>query len=465
MRHHADGDVALSSDYLKRWDTGHRSPIHDRIRRHYRALRASQYWSGSEWEAYLLKRLKRLVSHAWNHAPLYRSHWGEMPEIQSLEDFARLPILERSVVSNNPDLLRATTLPPGVQVGAPTTTSGSTGQVVRVHADTESVAAAAAAEILAMEWEEVDPTLPAAYVRTYSSGPPETVAALSKGVRIPRWASGPLREMFPWGDAFLIDASTSPDWIAQFLDAAKPQRLIGYPTVLLMTTDHWKPGYALRSVRCYGENLHQADKERLEERLGTRVWNAWSANETGPIANECPDMPGRLHLHGYLHYVEVVREDGEPCEPGESGSVLITPLYSVATPLVRYRLGDQATLGECECERTLPALASMDGRTFSMFRLHDGRRMLASRVIDRLGKIPGLVRFQILQWEYRRFEMLLVTAEADYQAVSEQAERLLREFFADEGEISVECRRVEELPLAPSGKFEKVRWMGQRDPK
>jgi phenylacetate-CoA ligase len=107
----------------------------------------------------------------------------------------------------------------------------------------------------------------------------------------------------------------------------------------------------------------------------------------------------------------------------------------------------------------------MDGREFSRLRTRGGESILSSRLIDRFGKLSGLRGFQILQRDLDQFEILLVTDDASFPALSNQVETLLREFLAAEGEIEVVCRRVEELPLSPSGKFEKVRWIGPSEPK
>jgi phenylacetate-CoA ligase len=69
-----------------------------------------------------------------------------------------------------------------------------------------------------------------------------------------------------------------------------------------------------------------------------------------------------------------VDEGYKPVPPGVSGRVLATPLHNFAMALIRYEIGDAATFAAapCPCGRTLPLLASFDGRTPQRIRFPDG---------------------------------------------------------------------------------------------
>lgn len=422
-------------------------------------MRAAQWWSQDELQEYQLRELRRLVRHAWLSVPLYADLWGEEPHIGALDDLRRLPILERAQVTEEPQLLVARSLPPGMEMGPAATTSGSTGHVVRIHVTTNAFVASAAAELLEMEWTETDPRESLGLIRTYSKGPAETVHALSQGVRIPRWASGALRELLPVGDGYLIDAGAPPEHIANFFMTARPQRLSGYPTALLLAARLWNNPPQVSSVRCFGENLLDGDRAALESIFGPKVWNSWSAVETGPIAHTCPDDRSQLHVHAPNVILEVVDANGKACEPGVAGSVLVTALHQWGTPVIRYRIGDWVTLGLCECGRSFPTLARIEGRAIAQIRRKDGSYLISPRLIDLLGSVPGLRRFQLLQHAWDRFEALLITEPETFPEVARVVTHHIREFIGDSS-VQVEPRHIEELPLSPSGKFEKIRWVG-----
>ena len=53
-----------------------------------------------------------------------------------------------------------------------------------------------------------------------------------------------------------------------------------------------------------------------------------------------------LHVADELVLLEVMDDQtGKPCEAGETGSVVITSFFNQAMPLIRYKLGDLATVG------------------------------------------------------------------------------------------------------------------------
>lgn len=95
----------------------------------------------------------------------------------------------------------------------------------------------------------------------------------------------------------------------------------------------------------------------------------------------------------------------------------------------------------------------------SQIRRKDGTSLMSPKLIDLLGAVPGLQRFQLLQYAWDRFEALLIADPNVFDAVAEQVTKRIRDYIGEES-VQVEPRRVEELPLSPSGKFEKIRWVG-----
>ncbi len=155
-----------------------------------------------------------------------------------------------------------------------------------------------------------------------------------------------------------------------------------------------EPGYSLPGVR-----------KRLEESFpGARVHDLYGISEIGLVAGECHRREG-LHGAEDLYYYEVVDpRTGEPRGPGETGELVVTPLYNNGMVLLRYRTGDITSIEEepCGCGRTHLRLAGvrgrreealeMDGRTLYPSQVHD----LASRlgVSCRLVGVNGGVRLQ-----------------------------------------------------------------------
>ncbi len=98
-------------------------------------------------------------------------------------------------------------------------------------------------------------------------------------------------------------------------------------------------------------------------RLGCEIIDGYRRPEAGTIAVRCPSAD-LYHVQSEACLMEVVDGDGRMCEPGQTGEVVITPLYSYAMPLIRYRTGDLAELPSsdfsftqrCSCGRSLPGI-------------------------------------------------------------------------------------------------------------
>jgi phenylacetate-CoA ligase len=89
------------------------------------------------------------------------------------------------------------------------------------------------------------------------------------------------------------------------------------------------------------------------------------------------------HIQSEQVLTEIVSDQGQPSAVGETGEVVVTPLYGYATPLLRYRTGDYVEAGpRCSCGRVLPTISRIVGRREHMFERGDGTRNLPP--IDRV---------------------------------------------------------------------------------
>jgi phenylacetate-CoA ligase len=85
--------------------------------------------------------------------------------------------------------------------------------------------------------------------------------------------------------------------------------------------------------------------------------------EAGTIGFQCERREG-FHLNVDLCAVRIVDAEGRTVPPGTSGDIVISSLDNRATVLLNYRIGDRGTLSPqpCPCGRSLPLLASLEGR-------------------------------------------------------------------------------------------------------
>ncbi len=155
-----------------------------------------------------------------------------------------------------------------------------------------------------------------------------------------------------------------------------PEYLITYPSnVLALARKCEQRGIklpSLREIRTFGEILEPHTREAVHRAFGVKTVDMYSSQEVGYIALQCPDHE-HYHVQSENVLVEVLREDGTPCEAGEIGRIVVTALHNFATPIIRYRIGDFAEVGSpCPCGRGLPVLNRVVGRQRNMLVLPNG---------------------------------------------------------------------------------------------
>ncbi|HEX3784106.1 MAG TPA: AMP-binding protein [Pseudonocardiaceae bacterium] len=111
---------------------------------------------------------------------------------------------------------------------------------------------------------------------------------------------------------------------------------------------------ALRTVFYLGDRMSfTAARDIADAGPAVRSF-AYSTTETGPIGFQCGQLAGSdHHVHEDVVIAEVVDEHGRPLPDGDEGALVVTVLTETGAALVRYLVGDRATLlppnGICDC--------------------------------------------------------------------------------------------------------------------
>jgi len=159
---------------------------------------------------------------------------------------------------------------------------------------------------------------------------------------------------------------------AQFLDTCNPQIYTGTPFAFMELADlslKTRPKALISTSMMLLPGL----KRSLESHFGCPILDVYSLNESGPVA--VADADGNYLLLQPRLYVEILGEDGSPCEPGQRGEVTLSGGFNPFLPLLRYRTGDQAALefrGAPGRHAGSPLLVGLEGRLPIVFRARDG---------------------------------------------------------------------------------------------
>lgn len=301
----------------------------------------------------------------------------------------QLPLLTRRTLQTQPDRCFAE---PPVSHGKVTElkTSGSSGEPVAVRAAAQVFQLRAALTLRGHMWHGLN----------FRSA----FAAIRGGIRekrrdkffdAPRWGGMPAL-LFETGRSHALDIATPLDEQRVWLKQRRPGILLSLPSnlaALLETMPHAWP--ELTHVLTISETLSPDLRQRLQSQWNCVVRDKYSSEELGSIAIECEH--GNYHCSEHL-IVEVLREDGSACDPGEIGRVVVTDTWNFATHMVRYDIRDYAQAGSvCACGRGLPVLSRIMGRVRNLMTLPDGRKFWPMFGMRSYGELAPIHQMQFVQ--------------------------------------------------------------------
>lgn len=412
-------------------------------------LAATETLAPDALAAYQANLLTPLVRHARNTTRFYGSRLAPLGtgDAVDLSRWSEVPILTRAEAQAQTAAMTAASVPPALGAVGTDETSGSTGRPLLFSSCAlQTVAARALTDRLFRWWGFDGNSTMATYISRR-----KVPAPAPDGVTHSGWRLG-----YPAGQHHLLDMSADTDLQLDWLVKRQPRYLTAYSSTLRPLAERARErGVSVPLDRIIGVSSQLSEETRAlcREVFGATVVDLYGADEAGTISTECPHC-GQYHIAAETVLVEIVDASGNACKAGETGRVVITPLYAYATVLIRYEIGDFATVGDDSrpCAIRLPTLARIVGRFRNTFRLADGRIIYPLFSVAKLKEIVPLQQFQVVQTRYDRVEVRYVPLASG--AVANHA--ALTAFLRQEIHPSIEVSAVPVNTIArsPSGKFE-----------
>jgi phenylacetate-CoA ligase len=211
-------------------------------------------------------------------------------------------------------------------------------------------------------------------------------------------------------------------------------------------------------VICGAMDVTDRCRELVQQAFGAPAINVYATNEFGVIAWECPVRPGVLHINEDTFICEILEGD-EPVADGSAGEVVLTSLTLMRMPLIRLRTGDIAARipGACPCNRGLGCMTAIHGRTAHAIAAPGGRLITAPLLASAFGACGAYDwarRFQVQERENGTLCALVVPSRVPDESERHALLQSLRDVTG--GAFALELELRDDLPLAPTGKFQYV---------
>lgn len=431
-------------------------PLHELMKRHStvavrRAMEKSQWWPAARLRDLQMKRLRALLIRAQTKVPYYRDLFQQIGfdparDLKTVEDLARLPLLDKPTIRANSDRMRAD----DARGLARFNTGGSSGEPLVFYIGKERVSHDVAAKWRATRWWNVDIGDPEIVVwgSPIELGAQDSVRAARD--KMLRTSLLPAFEM-------------SEEKLDGFLDEIqrrRPRMLFGYPSALSHIARHAKAkgrrmdDLGIRVAFVTSERLYDEQRAQISGTFGCPVANGYGGRDAGFIAHQCPS--GSMHITAEDIIVETIDSEGRPVPAGTAGEIVVTHLATGDYPFIRYRTGDVGVLGtkQCSCGRGLPVLQEIQGRSTDFLVTQDGAVMHGLALVYILRDLPEVKSFKIIQESVDHTRVQVVSDTPPDTALRATIEAGFKKRLG--AGVQVDIEPVEAILPEKSGKFRYV---------
>ncbi|MHB1674810.1 MAG: phenylacetate--CoA ligase family protein [Acidobacteriaceae bacterium] len=425
---------------------------HPAYSRYMREFERNQYLHPDDLRKLQMLRLRQQLIGAYRYVPFYRHRMtqaGLTPlDIRTHEDLRLLPVLTKRDIQDHLDLLVSSNVSPSKR--KQNQTGGSTGSPLQFYVDLERFDSRMASTVRHNAWA---------------------------GLRIGDWHAQLWDSRYDFGD----EPDPAPFWRQKFLyrnlslhpaDVTE-ESMMQYVEVLRKYRPRSMVSYALSAVRfaefCNANNIHDiafdsmivsvemlppGKRQVLEETFHGKVFNRYGCREVSVIASECEFHSG-LHVNADALIVEV---EAAPNLPSGMGRVLVTDLLNRSMPLIRYEIGDLASLDtemRCPCGRSLPLIGNIQGRTSNFLRLPSGGMIAGPSLALLAADMRDVRQVQCIQPDPAHVTLKVVAGNGYSQRTEEELRRRMQPYLEKESNLTIVT--ADSIPSEPPGKYRFVK--------
>jgi len=430
------------------------APTYNTFRSKYKFLQKSQWWSEEQLEAYQLRQLNKLLTHAYNNVPYYAKVFNERGltphDIRDFDHLQELPFLTKEIVRKNFEALKARNYAP--HKFEYVTTGGSTGTPLGFYYERGASRAKEWAFIRTL-WGRVGYKFTDKCVVLKG----DAVDTADKGVY---WKSALFGRWLVFSPYHMNDASL-PTYVARMREF-RPKFVLAYPSTITIVANFMKkydvkPFTTLKAILCGSENIYEWQRDLLEQVFRCRVFSWYGQSEMGTLAGEC-EMSAQYHVFPEYGYMEIIDKHGKPVtRDGDVGEIVTMGFNNLIFPLIRYKTGDHGSFSEatCTCGRHYKLVEKVEGRWLQELIVAQDNTVFPFTALNMHSDVyDNVEQFQFFQ--ERAGELILnIVKTADY--TDHDSEKIRRELGKKLGRnMKLEIEFVDHINRTKAGKFKFV---------
>lgn len=416
----------------------------------YKAAKKRESFTTEQWQAFQQEQLTKILMHAYNEVPYYRSAFKEkgidFSAIKKIspETINCLPVLTKEDLRKfgTTELLTQKREPHGAFFAS----SGSTGtptQILFSHAMHQRWTAIF--ENRVRNWAGVGSNIPRGMI-----GGRRVLPGAENKAPFHRYN---IFEKQVYFSAYHISAGNAPHY-AKAIKKYGVEYMTGYAVSnYLLACFFDELTIELPQLKCVitsSEKLTPAMRDMFAKVYHCKTYDGWSGVEACALVTECEH--GSLHISPDAGLIELLDDNMQPVKPGEAGNVYCTGFLNYDQPLIRYDIGDTMILGEthCTCGREMPVIKEIIGRQEDVIIGVDGRKMVRFHGI--FNGLNSVKQAQVVQESLDEIVLKIVVVYHDEKEKEIMKQRVQSQL----GNIKVIIEEVESITQTANGKFKAV---------
>lgn len=204
----------------------------------------------------------------------------------------------------------------------------------------------------------------------------------------------------------------------------------------------------LKGIITYGEKLEPQFQKNIYNSFNCKPFSRYSTEELGVLANTRVDS-NEMILNQVNYLIEILDENNQPVDEGETGKVVVTDFNSHIIPLIRYDTGDLATLLSYK-NGLAYTISNIEGRKLETVYTTSGNPLMPFNINIMMSKVEGIYQFQFIQEAKTQYKLKILPQKNFDNSSLDELEKQYKLLLGEDASLNIVF--VDEIETLKSGK-------------